>query len=321
MGILNPLFLGTLKTGIAGPSYSTIIADGVPGIILTILFFCGKFGVKPKLNGLLKPFSHSTYQALLTGSSQLISQVSSYIPGIILRRFIGLSLPEAKEYDLAMAAFNVVCRCTGVAVAVVMALCTGFLPAASYAYAAHLYSRYIRLAIHLNWIDFLWCLIVFIFGMWFPVQIGSIFGSGEEYLRWNVKELPAANWGTIVFFCRYTIQSMLQSQQRGKRAMVISFISNFIVTIASSYVLYLLYPKKTERLLWSFSLASVVGFILGSILLIKPFAEIVRKRNNPELDKEDDKEKVESSESGDEKLNMMGNSDMSSSSTPDIPSL
>lgn len=294
MGILNPLFLGTFKTGIAGPSYSTIIADGVPGIILTILYFSGKFGVKPKLKGLLKPFNKSTFQALLTGSSQLISQISTSIPGIILRRLIGLSLENPTDYDLAMAAFNVVCRYTGVAAAVVLALCTGFLPAASYAYAAKLYHRYVRLSIHLNWVDFMWCLIVMIFGMWLPVQIGKLFGSDEDYLRWCIKELPAANWGTFIFFARFTIQTMLQSQQRGKRAMIISFISNFVVSIASVYLLYYLYPAKTERLLWSFSISSVVGFVLGTALLIKPFYRIIMIMKGKIV--EDDKEKVESEE-------------------------
>ncbi|EAY03032.1 hypothetical protein TVAG_143320 [Trichomonas vaginalis G3] len=57
MGVLNPIFLGVFKFGVMGPAISTIIADGVPGILLTILFFSGKFGVKPKLSGFLKPFS------------------------------------------------------------------------------------------------------------------------------------------------------------------------------------------------------------------------------------------------------------------------
>lgn len=232
----------------------------------------------------MKPFSRHTFEALITGSSQLISQISTFIPGIFLRRLIGLSLNGSSEYDNAMAAFNVLSRFVNIVVAVILAFCTGFLPAASYAFAAKKYKRYLRLALHLNWITFAWCIIMFIFGMWYPVQIAKIFGSGDDFIRWNILELPNSNWGTIVFFVRYTFQTMLQSQQRGKRSMIISFTSNFVVTIATAYMMYYIDTSKTERILWSFCLSSYVGMILGTILLAKPLLEIFResKQNNEE---------------------------------------
>lgn len=276
MGVLNPLFLGKLKSGIEGPSYSTIIADGVPGIILTILFFCGKFTVKPKLRGSIRPFARESWQALLVGCSQLISQLSLFIPGIIMRRLIGLSLQDRSQYDNVMAGYNAIGRFTNLVLSVVLALYTGFLPAASYAYGAKMYRRYIRLSIHLNWTTFAWCIIALIVGVGFPAQFALIFGKGDGYMEWTVKELIACNWGVFILFARYTIQTMLQSQQRGKRAMIISFTSNFVITIAFCYVMYYAYPAYTERILWSFSIASVFGFFLGMALIIKPFIDIVK---------------------------------------------
>lgn len=288
MGVLNPIFLAVLKTGVIGPSISTIIADAVPGIVLTILFFKGKFVVKPTLKGLISPFSKATFQALTVGSSQLIALVSTLVPGIILRRLIGLSLPNKDEYSQAMAAFNVVCRYGSLVIAIVMAFCTGFLPAAAYAYAAGMWKRYLALAIHLNWINFVWCLITTTLVFSIPYQIGRIFGKGEVFLDWCKRELIAANWGNFIFFGRYTFQSMLQSQQRGKRAMIISFTSNFVVSIAACYILYYTDKHKAERLMWSFSISCVFGFVFGLALLAKPLYEIYKKYKDANLDDQKD---------------------------------
>ena len=179
MCALNPLFLGVFKIGISGPSYSTIIADGVPGITLVILYFCGKFGVKPKLSGFLKPFSPHTWQALGVGSSMLISQISLCLPGIIVRKLIGLSVANSNEYDLAMAGFNVLCRYYNVTNCVVISLATGYIAAASYAYAAENYKRYLKLSLHLNWVSVFWCLITSIIAISIPRQISMIFGKLE----------------------------------------------------------------------------------------------------------------------------------------------
>ena len=276
MCALNPIFLGVIKTGVAGPSYSTIIADGVPGITLTILFFKGKFGLKPDIKGLLKPFSPHTKQAIYVGSSQLVSQISICLPGIIVRKLIGLSVPNKRDYDLAMAGFNVLCRYCNITNCVVLALTTGFMAAASYAYAAKNYKRYLRLSLHLNWISFLWSAITALIAISLPRQISSLFGSGEEYLDWSEPMLKVTNYGAFIMFARFTFQSMLQAQQRGVRAMIISFTSNFAVTIAASYVLYFIDKHNVVQLMYTYLITYLFGLIFGAILLIGPFIDTIK---------------------------------------------
>ena len=276
MACLNPLFLAVIKTGIAGPSYSTIIADGVPGITLVILYFTGRFGVKPKLSGFLKPFSPHTKQALLVGSSQLVSQISLMIPGIIIRKLIGLSVANSREYDLAMAGFNVLCRYCNITNCVVLALTTGFMAAASYAYAAKNYKRYLRISLHLNWISLLWSAITALIAISLPRQISSLFGSGEEYLDWSEPMLKVTNYGAFIMFARFTFQAMLQAQQRGVRAMIISFTSNFVVTIAASYVFYFIDKHNVVLLMYTYLATYLFGLVFGAILLIGPLYDTLK---------------------------------------------
>jgi Na+-driven multidrug efflux pump len=276
MFLLNPLFLGVFKTGIAGPAYSTIIADGVPGIIITILYFSGKFGVKPKLSGLLKPFSKHTWQALGVGSSMLMSQISLCIPGIFVRKLIGLSVSSAKEYDLAMAGFNVICRYGNVTNCVVIAISTGYAAAASYAYAAQNYKRYLRLSIHLNWTSIFWCAITSIIAISIPRQISMVFGDSEDFLNWSAAMMRISNYGGFVMFARFTFQSMLQAQQSGCRAMIISVTSNFVVIILGAGFLYITDKHNAVRLIWVYFISYTFGLVFGAILLARPLINTIK---------------------------------------------
>ncbi|EAY22734.1 hypothetical protein TVAG_476630 [Trichomonas vaginalis G3] len=288
MGVLNPLFMGKLKMGIIGPSISTVIADAVPGIILTILFFCGKFGTKPKLSGLIKPFSKHTYQAIVVGSSQFISQLSNAVPAIFMRRVMGKSLIDKSKYDVMMSGMNVAYRYTSLITAINLALCAGFLAPGAYAYAAQKYKRYIALTIHLNWIGFVWCIISEIIVIALAKPLSKLFGNGEAFLDWAVKELKAANWATFVMFIKYTLISMLQSQQRGKRAMIVSLSSNFLAFLASIYIIDAVHPHQPEKIMWCFWITSVVGLVLGSILIFKPFYQIIKKSKEEKTEDENE---------------------------------
>lgn len=301
MGALNPLFMGKLKMGIIGPSISTVIADGVPAIILTTLFFCGKFGTKPKLSGLIKPFSKHTFQAIVVGSSQFISQLSTSVPAILMRRVMGKSLLDKSKYDVMMSGLNVAFRYSMLFSAIILALCTGFLAPGAYSYAAKQYKRYIELSIHLNWIGFVWCLFANIIVLVIPKQLSSLFGKGEEFLDWSVKELKAANWATFVLFIKFTFQSMLQSQQKGKRAMVVSLTSNFIAFIAAIYIIDAVHPHQPEKVLWCFWLTSIVGIVIGTALLAKPFYSLV-KESRQEVKAEEENELSSKSDSDEKRF-------------------
>ncbi|EAY03031.1 hypothetical protein TVAG_143310 [Trichomonas vaginalis G3] len=299
MGVLNPLFLGTFKFGVRGPSISTIIADGVPGVTLTILYFCGVFSVKPKLSGLLKPFSGHTYKALVVGSSQLMSQISINLPGIIVRKLIGQSVSSPAEYDLAMGGFNVLCRFNAFTNCIILALCSGYLPPASYAFAAQKIKRYVRLTIHLNWISFVWCAFTMTLSMSIPDQISSLFGSGEGYLKFAREMLIFSNVCTFILFTRLTFQSILQAQQNGIRAMIISLVSNFAAIILFSYVLYLTNKQNASRLMYVYPISYAIGFILGIFMLIQPFKQLKLIAQFTESQKTPDNEEAEEEETYD----------------------
>lgn len=158
MCIFCPLFLLVLHLSTFGAALATVFSEAIPGIVLFILYFSGKFGVKPKLNGLFKKFSPHTWPALSVGVSQLAANCSRSLPSLLQRKFMGLICQNAKtmSFNDAMAGFNAVIRIYGISDSVRLAISMALLPTASYSNSAGLYNRFLLLCFHAGWLNIVW---------------------------------------------------------------------------------------------------------------------------------------------------------------------
>ncbi|EAY06428.1 hypothetical protein TVAG_403850 [Trichomonas vaginalis G3] len=86
VGIFAPILLLVIKTPIWGASLATILSQAIPGIIITVLIFRGKYRLEPKLNMFIKPFCAETKHALKIGFSTLISQISLTLPFLLMQK-------------------------------------------------------------------------------------------------------------------------------------------------------------------------------------------------------------------------------------------
>ena len=85
MCVFDPLFLFAIKTDVYGAGIATALAEGIPAVIIMILFYRGKFSVKPKPSQLLKKFSPESFPAMKVGFSQLFANLAQSLPGILIR--------------------------------------------------------------------------------------------------------------------------------------------------------------------------------------------------------------------------------------------
>lgn len=272
-----PLLLFGLNCGMCSASVSTVCADAVPGIVLTVLYFKGKFGIRPKGKQLLKPFSKNTWPALIVGLSQLISNLSGSIPGIPIRNLIGKSCADSEEYDRAMAGFNVQNRVYLVSTCICIAVTTGFIPPASYAHASNNDRRFLRLSFHACWINFAWCVLITILAFSIPKQISLIFGHGEEFLHYAIPMLKNSNYTCFLRWIQFNSQAMLQALQRGWQAMVVSLLSNFAGFLIFAYVFYYTDKHNVIRLMYLYSATTGFGAVVGICLLIHPLLKLYKK--------------------------------------------
>ena len=293
-----PFLLFGLNCGICSASVSTVCADAVPGIMLMILYFKGKFGIKPKGKQLLKPFSKNTWPALVVGLSQLVSNLSGCIPGIPIRNLIGRSCATDREYDLAMSGFNVCCRVYSFAVCICIAVTTGFIPPASYAHASNNDRRFLRLSFHAAWINFTWSCIVTTLALSIPKQISLIFGHGSDYLSYSVPILRNSNYTGFLRWVQFNSQAMLQALQRGWQAMVVSLLSNFAGYLIFAYILFYTDKHNVIRLMYLYTCTIAFGAVVGVCLLVYPMLKLYRKSKIQRAQMEQENQNINQNDRG-----------------------
>ncbi|OHS99003.1 MatE family protein [Tritrichomonas foetus] len=289
MLVLHPLFLLAFKMGINGASYATIISEILPSIIFLGLYYGKKFTVVPKFSQLFKKFGPHSLPSLKVGFSQLIAQLSICIPCVLVRKYVGMTINNEKIFTDAMAGLNSAYRINNLSIAVYMAVAQAFIPAASYAYAAKKYRRFLRLMIHSIWINFAWGCYTMVFTFSIPKQLAKILASGDGYLQWAEPMIRIINSLAPVAGIRMNSQSACQALQLGTRATILSFLNNFVSICL--YTLLLYYTDKTDgkRIIWCYPLTYATSIVFSIIMLWKPLSNII-KLAKEEKEMEENKE-------------------------------
>lgn len=279
MGLFDPLFLLVFKWGILGASAATVFAELLPTILIWILLFSGKFGVKPKFSGLFRKFSPYTLPSLKVGISQLIMNLSRSVPSIFLRKFMGMCAennPAAGNFDNAIAGFNAVSRIYGITDSVRLAVSMGLLPALSYAYAAKRYKRMYMLIGHSLWINLLWSSGTCVFTSFGAKYLAMTISNSPKYLAYATPMLRNANFEAPVAWVRNVCQTFLQSIGKGWTATLYSFFATFLTYIGGILILY--YTDNTDfiRLMFTFLISSSISLVVGVIIVIRPLYKIYK---------------------------------------------
>ena len=278
-GALSPLFLYVFKMGMPATALATVLADAVPGVILTFCYFHGRFGVKPKWRQLCKPFSRHIWPALGVGVSQLFANLAMAIPSIPVRELLRRTVASEQEYDYAMSGFTIAARFINLEIAVNVAFATGYLAAASYANAAELYDRFLWLTWHVLWLTFVWGALMSTVAIVIPTEICKLFGSGEGLMLYGPSMLKEGSYLGYLMFIRFCIQAMLQALQRGGRAMIVSLTGNFAGTLIGQFALFYLAKNPTPGLLmWSWGVSYVFSLVIGVPLVIGPVIGLFKAR-------------------------------------------
>ena len=275
--LFDPIFLLPLKMEMFGNALATILAEGLPMVTILTLYFCGKFSVKPKARLLLKKFSKETAGALKVGLSQLLYQLSLAVPGIVLRKFLGLSCDDDDMFIAVTAAFNAQIRYYQIVLCVTGAATMGFLPCASYAFGAERWNRYFRLLIHCSWICFLYSGITMIFTVGIPRIMCKALSQDEDYLVYAEQLLRNSNVCSILIPVALICQALTQSLQRGIRASIISFGTQLLPLPLFSIILYYTNKHNPGRLLYAYPLQQAFGVLLSLPLALGPLRDVVKR--------------------------------------------
>jgi Na+-driven multidrug efflux pump len=270
--IIDPLFLFGLKTGIVGAGFGTVVSEVIPAVVLSVLYYVHRFGIKPAAAQFCRRFSPKTYVALRVGASQLVSNVAAYVPSVVVRKLIGLATGD--EFADAMAGFNSAIRFNQVSLAFFNAMTMAFIPPASYAYAAKRYSRYLWLAFHAMWLCIaFWCITTAI--TWtLSRQISTLFSKSEGYLDQAEQMVTFANAAAPLTGLKFNAQSMLQAMHCGGRATLLSFMNHFVLLLGYSLLLYYTDPGNGARIVWCYPASYLTAIIFSVAFLWTPLWDV-----------------------------------------------
>lgn len=303
MLVFCPLFLLVFKFGIAGAAIANGVSEFLPALVVIILYYKGKFGIKPEMKQFVSKISSHSYEALKLGMAQLVFQLSNSIPGIIVRKLFGLSCGNNENvFNNVMAAFNTFNRIWGIEGAVPNAINIGFIPAASYAFGAKRYKRIILLFIHALWISLLWCGLSMVLAMVFPVQISKMFSNTEDYLDWAKVIIRNGNLLTCICEAPGIIVSLLQAMKKGNQATFLSVLVELLPLPVISLALYFTDKHNIPRLMYCYPIQILFGVVVSIPFVIVALRQIIKSLK--ESEKQNEENELENmSVSSTEKLN------------------
>jgi Na+-driven multidrug efflux pump len=289
MGVFAPLFLFGFRWGMMGAAFSTITSEAITGITVAILFFMGKFEVRPTFRMLISKPSPYLWEAVKVGLSTLFGQLSSLIPAIVVRKIMGMACVH-DSFDEVMSAYICSFRYMAIVMAIVVAFGQGFIPTASYAFQAHRYKRYLWLTIHAIGITFTWGAIVSVIMWIFPRQLASLFSKEDNFLRYASKQISIVNGFSFLMCFKFIGVGILQSTLYSVTSMISSILNNLIVIILFAYIMYWTDKEDPVRITWCYSLSYMFSFVSLTLFCIKPLYEVWK--GSKEMDAEDDDEKI-----------------------------
>lgn len=307
MIVFCPLFLIVFKIGIAGAAIATGLAEFVPGIIILLLFFAGKFGVHPKYSQLLGKFSPHSFEALKLGLAQFVLQLSFCIPGIVVRKLFGLAAESPAVFNDVMAAFNTFNRIWYIEGAVPNAINIAFIPAASYAYGAGRYMRIVWLLIHSLWIAVVWASLSMVLTIGFPIPVAKIFSNTSEYLKWSEKLIRNGNYATCICEIPIIITSLLQAMKRGNQATFLTLSTQLIPLPLIALALYFSNKHDIARIQFCYPIQITLSVIISIPFAVVALKKIINSHKNLKNDninnnEENELESIKPSESHEQLL-------------------
>lgn len=268
MACFDPLFLLGIKSGMWGASLATALSNFIPMIVLYILLFKGKFVVKPKFNMYFKKFSYHSWKALKVSLSQLIANLATSLPLLVLSKLIAQSSTNAGNYVDAMAVWNVNDRLYAFSISICNGLNQGFLPAASYAFGCQRLNRLLRMFLITVLMGTIWTTFVCILIEAIPKPIARIWGKDEGYLKIAPKMLRISFASCFANQVILSTAAILQAMKMVMLSIVTSVLTMLIPIPVFGFILY--YTKKDDpaRMMFSFTGHDLWAVLVSIIVII-----------------------------------------------------
>lgn len=276
MILFLPLFVVYFKLGVWSAALSQIISQSIPMIILVILLFSGKLTLEIKFSMFFRKFSPETIKALKVGFASFILNLSEAFPQFAQQKFIVLVADHVNLREPVLTSWNIFGRLYSVALCILVAFDSAFIPSASYAYARRQYKRVIRLTLHTLWITIVWAGIAALVTSVWPVEITRLFSKDPQVLELSRDCI----WLGFVSLPLYTVHaiviSYLQAVKRPTRATILSIITTLVPLPIASCVCYFTHPNSLRWIFAAYIINDILTTIVTLVGMASPLFRMMR---------------------------------------------
>ena len=225
MGLWAPVLLIACNTGVWGSSLSVVLSEFVPMVAITIAIFCGRFSTKLQWRLFLNKFNPETYNALFVAVSALVMNFATIVPMAFIQKYVSNAAKAINQYNDVMALWNVLIKLYNLAICIVLAFNTAYLPPTSYAFGARNYKRILWLSIHAFWVMCVWTSIISIVLCVWPDEIASLWANTPAMRYWAHQIIPNNFYTMVLCPLRMLTTSFLQGIKKPFLAVLVSILT------------------------------------------------------------------------------------------------
>jgi putative MATE family efflux protein len=274
--IFDPIAIFVLGWGMKGAALATIFGQIVTAVLAVYYLFHTKAFKLKKESFVLQ--GSMLKKVLPLGISSFLTQLSIVvIMGVMNNTLVTYGAESKYGSDIPLTVVGIVMKVFQIVIAVVVGIAAGSQPVVGYNYGAgengrvkKIYTTMIRAEIIVGVIA------LFAFEV-FPVQIISIFGSGDALYNEFAVISFRIYMSTIILCCVQKATSIfLQSLGKPVMSLGLSLLRDFILSVP----LTMLLPRMfgVTGALYSAPAADVISIIVAAIMMVRVFKELsVRK--------------------------------------------
>jgi Na+-driven multidrug efflux pump len=295
--VVSPIVFFWIKAPLSWSGFPYVLSHGLPGIVLMILIFTGRFSLKPKMRLWKNKLSSHVWHSLKLASSFLLFLVTNVFPPMFMVHYLLLAAHNTGEFDVVNPTFNTLMKIITFVFSWVEGFSQGFMAAGSYATGAANIRRFLRLAL---W-GFIFCFVCQIIFMpvtlidpWVPT---SIWLSLPEEKEWSRKINGIPFYTQFLQSVSEITNCMCISSGNGWAPLVPAVVKG-VVEIGAVLGLYNAEGGSSDpkRIVYVYNILDGVVFVLDIgfwALIIRPY--IRRELENASDEKELSGDKAESS--------------------------
>jgi Na+-driven multidrug efflux pump len=286
--VFDPLFLLAFKMNLFGAGLAVVCARAVPLVAIGIAVACGKFETRTTWKCFLSRFSAPAWEATKTGLTEFANYVCYNLPDVIVQKYVSLAAQASGHYTDVVASYNIVMKVYPLSQAFAIACPEGFLPAASYAVAAHRPKRVLWLGFWSAILVFAWCSFTEAILLGFGKYIAELFTSSSSMVRTTQIMLRTSYMLGCLSGEVGVATVLLQATERNVLAVVFAIFTQMIPIPLFATILFFTDPTRdVDRLMYMWVGGDGLNFVTSMVFMAFPLWEMWKikdiERSTPSL--------------------------------------